>query len=175
MDLHGNVALVTGAAGPVGAALSARLAGLGASVAVLDRRPDAVADRIASTGGHVLALTADVADEHSVRAAVGRLLTAWERIDVVVTGAETLATVGPAVAGWLPEAARTSSRGVADLVVLTGSAEGAVAGWRQQFADRQVRVDVLAVPEGPAAEDLAGQLLELICRPCRPPAVPAGA
>jgi NAD(P)-dependent dehydrogenase (short-subunit alcohol dehydrogenase family) len=176
MDLRGNVALVTGAAGPVGGALSARLAGLGASVAVLDRRPDAVAYRIASGGGHVLALTADVADPHSVRAAVGRLLTAWERIDIVLTDADHLGTVGPAVAGHLPEAARTGSRGVADLVVLAGSpdlAEPAVAGLRQQFGDQPVRVEaVLAGPSGAGLTgEVAEQVLRLIGRPA--PAVPA--
>lgn len=142
MDLRGNVALVTGAAGPIGAAVSVRLAGLGASVAVLDRRPDAVADRIGRAGGHVLALTADVDDPRSLRAAVGRLLTAWERIDIVLTGDRSVPTVGPAVAGYLPEAARTSTRGIADLVVLTtatGAAECAVAGLRQQLADPLVR------------------------------------
>ncbi len=175
MDLRGNVALVTGAAGPIGAAVSVRLAGLGASVAVLDRRPDAVAERIVGTGGHVLALTADVADQHSVRAAVGRLLTAWERIDIVVIGAEALGTVGPAVAGFLPEAARTSPRAVADLVVLAGSVEPAGMGWSQRLADQQVRLDVLAVSDGLPVEDLCGQVLALICRPCRPPVVPVRA
>src|SRR5215218_5382067 len=87
MDLRGSVALVTGAASPIGTAVSVQLAALGASVAVLDRRPAAVAHRIASSGGHVLALTADLEDPDSVRAAIGRLMTAWERIDIVVTGA----------------------------------------------------------------------------------------
>jgi NAD(P)-dependent dehydrogenase (short-subunit alcohol dehydrogenase family) len=163
MDLRGNVALVTGAAGPVGAALSARLAGLGASVAVLDRRPDAVAYRIAGAGGHVLALTADVADQQSVRAALGRLLTAWERIDIVLTDGTGLATVGAAVADYLAEAAGTGSRGVADLVVLTGSPDPAVTGLRQQFSGRPVRVE--QVPAGSPADQVPELVLRLIGRP----------
>lgn len=169
MDLRGNVALVTGVtgtSGPVGAALSARLAGLGASVAVLDRRPDALAARIAGSGGHVLALTADVGDQHSVRAAVGRLLTAWERIDLVLTDAAGLAGIGPAVAGYLADAARTGSRGIADLMVL-GRLPGSDL---EQFADDLVRVE--AVPLG-RPDEVADQVLRLIGRPA--PVTAAGA
>ena len=180
MDLRGNVALVTGAAGPVGTALSTRLAGLGASVAVLDRRPDALAHRIGSTGGHVLALTADVTDPHSVRAALGRLLTAWERIDIVATDAGSLATVGPAVTGYLPYAAATGSRGIADLVVLAdpaGPNEDAVLGLRRQLDDQPVRIELVpADPPGQGSPDeVAERVLRLIGRPCRPPAAPVEA
>jgi NAD(P)-dependent dehydrogenase (short-subunit alcohol dehydrogenase family) len=165
MDLRGNVALVTGVtgtSGPVGVALSARLAGLGASVALLDRRPDAVADRLARSGGHVLALTAEVGDPHSVRAAVGRLLTAWERIDLVLTGATGLATVGPAVAGYLADAARTGSRGIADLVVLGCPSGQDVAGLRQRYRlDDLVRIEVLPLD---SPDKVAEEVLRLIGR-----------
>lgn len=180
MDLRGNVALVTGASSPVGAALCTRLAGLGASVAVLDRRPDAVAHRIGSIGGHVLALTADIADPHSVRAAVGRLLTAWERIDIVATDAGGLVTLGPTVTGYLPHAAATGSRGVADLVVLADPAHpagDAVLGLRRQLGDQPVRIEL--VPSGSSGQgspdDVAERVLRLIGRPCRAPAAPVEA
>lgn len=144
MDLRGSVALVAGA-GPAGAALSLRLAAYGASVAVFDRRPEAVASRIDGAGGHVLALAGDPGDEQAVRAAVGRLLTAWERIDIVVIDAEGLATVAEAVARYLPEAARTSSREVADLVVLGSGtrAEACCQRLRQQLAGQPVRVELV--------------------------------
>ncbi|MBV9822358.1 MAG: SDR family oxidoreductase [Actinobacteria bacterium] len=155
MDLHGNVALTIG---PAGAAVADRLAELGASVAVLDHRPAALASRIASAGGHSLALTGDHRDERSVRAAVSRLLTAWERIDIVVTGADSLAVVGPAVARYLVEAAGTSSRGVADLIVL-GPAEARRPEIR--LAGEAVRVELV----DPVRPGVAGRVLELIGRP----------
>lgn len=166
------MALVAGT-GPLGAAAGVRLAALGASVAVLDRRPDALAHRIGSSGGHVLALPADPADDGSVRAAVGRLLTAWERIDIVVAGAGGLDAVCSAVTGYLPEAARTGSRGVADLVVLgaagtPGPSQRAVEsfcdGLRQQLAGDPVRVEVVTAA---SEEEVTEQVLQLIGRPAK--------
>lgn len=173
MDLYGNVALLAGAAGaagaasPTGPAVGDRLAALGASVAVFDPRPAALASRIAAAGGHSLALTGDHRDERSVRAAVSRLLTAWERIDIVLTGGDGLAVVGPAVSRYLAEAARTSSRGVADLIVLSrpghaaGQTEARCREIRRRLAGEPVRVE-LVDPSSPAAVD---RVLELIGRP----------
>ncbi|HEV2888700.1 MAG TPA: SDR family NAD(P)-dependent oxidoreductase [Jatrophihabitans sp.] len=189
MDLRGSVALVTGAAGPIGAAVSTRLASLGASVAVLDRRPAAVAHQITGSGGHVLALTGDPDDPTAVRAAVGRLLTAWERIDIVVipspgTGIAGVGSVAQAVAGFLPEAARTGSRGVADLVVIDGAgapdrfqvaAEQSVEAFcdslRQELAGQPVRVELVrsaAVrndPAGDGTQHVTEEVVRLIGRP----------
>ncbi|MEO6500605.1 MAG: SDR family NAD(P)-dependent oxidoreductase [Jatrophihabitantaceae bacterium] len=222
MDLRGSVALVTGAASPIGTAVSVRLASLGASVAVLDRRPAAVAHRIAAAGGHVLALTADIEDPDSVRAAIGRLMTAWERIDIVVTGPGSrppgpsgsdwadgwadswkqlpeaglrgLVTVSRAVAGYLPDSARTGARGVADLVVInpagpTGpieaAAERAVEAFchtlARELAGQSVRVSLVAEPAesqpdrsepdqaepDPSGQAVAEAVLRLIGRPAR--------
>lgn len=157
MDLRGNVALTVGAAG---APVADRLAGLGASVAVFDRRPAALASRIAAAGGHSLALVGDHRDERSVRAAVSRLLTAWERIDIVVTGGNGLALLGPAVSRYLVEAAGTGCRGVADLIVL-GGAGADYREIRRKLAAEPVRVAL--VDPGPPA--VADRVLELIGRP----------
>jgi hypothetical protein len=167
MDLYGNVALIAGAANPAGTAVGDRLAGLGASVAVFDPRPVALASRIATAGGHSLALTGDHRDQRSVRAAVSRLLTAWERIDIVVTGEDGVAVVGPAVSPYLAEAARTSSRAVADLIVLSrpgnaaGQAEARCREIRRQLAGQPVRVELV----DPSAPAVADRVLELIGRP----------
>jgi 3-oxoacyl-[acyl-carrier protein] reductase len=66
-----RVAIVTGAARGIGAAVAARLSSDGLAVAVLDLDP--AADRITSSGGQVCAVGADVADPDDVAAAVQRV------------------------------------------------------------------------------------------------------
>src|SRR4051794_35964755 len=71
-----RVALVTGGARGIGAAVAGRLSSDGFAVAVLDRDEAgaaAVAGRIAAAGGHALAVAADVADEESVHEAVAQV------------------------------------------------------------------------------------------------------
>jgi len=73
------VAIVTGGASGIGAAIVRRLRADGAIVAVLDRdTSNADAD---------LAVAADVSDDDSVRAAVGAVLERFGRIDIVVNNA----------------------------------------------------------------------------------------
>ncbi|WP_395243534.1 SDR family NAD(P)-dependent oxidoreductase [Agromyces sp. MMS24-K17] len=75
----GLVAIVTGGASGIGAAISARLRRDGARVAVFDLAPDgADAD---------LAVRVDVTDDASVRAGVARVAAELGRIDVVVNNA----------------------------------------------------------------------------------------
>jgi 3-oxoacyl-[acyl-carrier protein] reductase len=69
--LAGRTALVTGAGDGIGAAVARRLAAEGAAVAVFDRDADAAQAVAAEIAG--LAVTADVADEDAVRAAVTRV------------------------------------------------------------------------------------------------------
>ena len=87
LDLHGAVALVTGAATPAGAATARELARLGATVAILDRDRAALDDLAAaleSAGGHVLPVAADLTDPDSARNAVGWVVSRCERLDIVV-------------------------------------------------------------------------------------------
>jgi NADP-dependent 3-hydroxy acid dehydrogenase YdfG len=148
-DLHGAVALVTGASSGIGAAVAEQLAGAGASVVLVARRRDgldAVAAHIESAGGHALAVAADVADPESARAAVGWAVSRCERLDIVVNAAGT-ATLTPfatsAPGSWqqmidanlagvlnvshaalqhLLAAAADSPRGVSDLVTISSTA-----------------------------------------------------
>ncbi|MFF7736590.1 3-oxoacyl-ACP reductase FabG [Streptomyces sp. NPDC007984] len=71
-----RVAIVTGAARGIGAAVARRLSTDGMAVAVLDLRPsdcDAVVDGITAQGGRALAVQADVSDPAQVRTAVARV------------------------------------------------------------------------------------------------------
>ncbi|MFL6027755.1 MAG: SDR family NAD(P)-dependent oxidoreductase, partial [Friedmanniella sp.] len=71
-----RVAVVTGAARGIGAAIGKRLAAQGHAVAVLDLHEDdtaATVDAITGAGGRALGIGADVANEASVSAAVARV------------------------------------------------------------------------------------------------------
>jgi len=79
-DFDGLVAIVTGGASGIGAAIADRLASEGASVAVLDLQPDAAA------GTH-FAVAADIGDDASVRAAVQSVVDRFGRIDILINNA----------------------------------------------------------------------------------------
>src|SRR5512134_3362662 len=75
----GRVALVTGAASGIGAAVARRLVAEGARVASLDLRADAP--------DGVLAIAGDVSRSADVNSAVGRVEEELGRIDVLVCSA----------------------------------------------------------------------------------------
>ncbi|UOQ89616.1 SDR family oxidoreductase [Agromyces endophyticus] len=78
-EFEGLVAVVTGGASGIGAAITDRLRRGGARVAVFDLRPEgADAD---------LAVTVDIGDDASVRAGVERLVAELGRLDIVVNNA----------------------------------------------------------------------------------------
>jgi NAD(P)-dependent dehydrogenase (short-subunit alcohol dehydrogenase family) len=79
-EFDGLVALVTGGASGIGAAIAARLVAGGARVAVLDLHPDAAAEGL-------LAVRCDVSDDASVVAAVQTVVDELGGLDVVVNNA----------------------------------------------------------------------------------------
>jgi 3-oxoacyl-[acyl-carrier protein] reductase len=89
--LKGHTALVTGASRGIGAAIALALARAGASVAVnyRERAADAetVVAKIAASGGHAIAIAADVSQSADVAAMVGRVTEALGPIDILINNA----------------------------------------------------------------------------------------
>ena len=85
-----KVAIVTGGAGGIGAAIASRLAGEGATVVVSDVNLDAaqaVAQAIADAGGQALAMAADIAAGEACHGLVQAVAREFGRIDVLVNNA----------------------------------------------------------------------------------------
>ncbi|HUQ71252.1 MAG TPA: SDR family NAD(P)-dependent oxidoreductase [Planctomycetaceae bacterium] len=90
-QLTGRVAVVTGAAQGLGAAVAAALAKQGAAVALLDLQVEAV-EKIAddlrlSTGQKVLPLGCDVRDAGQVEHCIAEIVAKFGRIDILVNNA----------------------------------------------------------------------------------------
>ncbi len=92
--LADKIALVTGGAQGLGAALSDRLARAGAHVAVADLNREGAertaAEIAARTGRRTLGLGVDVTDEAQVEAMVARTVEALGRLDILVSNAGVL-------------------------------------------------------------------------------------
>jgi NAD(P)-dependent dehydrogenase (short-subunit alcohol dehydrogenase family) len=82
----GRVAAVTGAGSGNGRAIAETLLEEGASVAVLDIVPDSLAE-LTDKYAEAFAVTANVADEESVRAAVEQIEAKFGRLDILVNNA----------------------------------------------------------------------------------------
>lgn len=82
MFVEGKVALVTGAAGEIGAAIARQLTAGGARVALVDRNGEGVREIASQIGGGATWHECDVADEQSMEAAVAAVETAHGRLDI---------------------------------------------------------------------------------------------
>ena len=85
--LAGQIVVVTGGGGTIGAATAKAFAVAGAEVALLDLDERAAKDRAESIGGAALAVKCDVTDAASVRAAFDRVVEAFGGADIVVSNA----------------------------------------------------------------------------------------
>ena len=89
--LASRTAVITGAAGGIGAAIAHLFASHGASVACLDLAPpSALAAAIEAAGGRALAVAADVTDPASVDAAIQRVQDALGPVTILINGAAAL-------------------------------------------------------------------------------------
>lgn len=86
-DISGKVCLVTGGTSGIGRAIALGLAAAGASVVAGSTNPDKVAGIRQELGAEHDAVTVDVADEASVKAAFEFTVTRFGRVDAVVNAA----------------------------------------------------------------------------------------
>ena len=87
LDFRQRTAVVTGGAAGIGLAVAQRLSASGATVALWDRDPIALAEAKASLGGSTFTTVTDVADQASVAGAADSTAKALGRIDVLVCSA----------------------------------------------------------------------------------------
>ena len=90
MRLENKVAIITGAAGGIGAATASKLASEGAMIIATDvqfDRAEAIAHAIRSTGGHALAVQHDVGSEADWKAVIDSAVSEFGRIDILVNNA----------------------------------------------------------------------------------------
>lgn len=90
IDLSGQVAIVTGAGGGIGRAVSLALSRCGARVLLVDLSHDTgqiTLDQIRQQGGTALLVSADVSQPEQVQAYVRAALDAWGRIDIFMNNA----------------------------------------------------------------------------------------
>jgi rhamnose utilization protein RhaD (predicted bifunctional aldolase and dehydrogenase)/NAD(P)-dependent dehydrogenase (short-subunit alcohol dehydrogenase family) len=85
--LAGQVAVITGAAGAIGAATAKAFAAAGAEVALLDLNLGAAAEQAKAIGPTALPVPCDVTDAASVRAAFDRVAENFGGVDILVANA----------------------------------------------------------------------------------------
>ena len=146
--LQGKVALVTGASSGIEEPIALALAAEGAQVALAARRIErleALAQRIAESGGAARALTCDVADEQQVRQAAQQVQDKWGRLDILINNAGVAVlgqSLGPTqknAAGVQPQCAGPDVRDSCRVAAHEG------ARWRtyhQHFLDGKPRCAV---------------------------------
>lgn len=90
-DLTGRVALVTGGGGALGCDMARALAGAGARVAVMGRRPEPLEQAVAQLGGaeRALAVVGDVTRPQEVSVAVQQVVAWGGRLDILLNAAGT--------------------------------------------------------------------------------------
>jgi rhamnose utilization protein RhaD (predicted bifunctional aldolase and dehydrogenase)/NAD(P)-dependent dehydrogenase (short-subunit alcohol dehydrogenase family) len=87
LPLAGQVAIITGAGGAIGAATARTFAAAGAEVALLDVNEKAAAEQAKAIGATALAVPCDVTDAASVAHAFEQVVAAFGGLDIVVSNA----------------------------------------------------------------------------------------
>jgi len=87
LPLAGQVAVITGAGGAIGAATAKAFAQAGGEVALLDLDLPAAQEKAKAIGGGALAVQCDVTDAASVREAYAQVVAAFGGVDILVSNA----------------------------------------------------------------------------------------
>ena len=87
LRLDGQTAIITGAAGLIGSALSAGFAANGAQVVMVDRDGDGLARLAAELGGSVTSVECDVTDLGAIDEMAGDVVRRFGAVDVLVNNA----------------------------------------------------------------------------------------
>ena len=86
-DIQGKVAVVTGGAGVLCAAMCRALAEAGAKVAVLDLRPESAESLAAEIGNGAIGVACNVLEKVSIEAAAQKVVETFGRVDILINGA----------------------------------------------------------------------------------------
>jgi NAD(P)-dependent dehydrogenase (short-subunit alcohol dehydrogenase family) len=95
--LKNKRALVTGAGGAIGSAITTLFVAAGARVVAIDRNAESLAGLIDSFGDQIIPVTADVAEPTDMETATNAAVTAWGGLDVAVLCAGIEGTVAEIV------------------------------------------------------------------------------
>ncbi len=144
--IGGKVALVTGAASGIGAAIARAFAAKGARLALVDMNAAAAEELAAAVGGEARAFGCDVTDAEAVEATVAAVADAFGRIDILVNSAG-IVDLAPAEELSLRAWQRTLD------VNLTGSFLTAQAVGRRMIAQGGGKIVNLASQAGSVAID----------------------
>jgi rhamnose utilization protein RhaD (predicted bifunctional aldolase and dehydrogenase)/NAD(P)-dependent dehydrogenase (short-subunit alcohol dehydrogenase family) len=87
LPLAGQVAVVTGAGGAIGAATARAFAAAGAEVALLDLDAGTALEEAAAIGGSAISVPCDVTDTASVRDAFTRVVATFGGVDIAISNA----------------------------------------------------------------------------------------
>lgn len=93
-NFNQQVAIVTGAASGLGLAISTKLQGLGATVALIDRGGEALDNAAGGLGERAVGIACDVTSLHDVERMVRQVVEAYGRIDVLVNSAGVTGATG---------------------------------------------------------------------------------
>src|SRR5437868_13290140 len=99
VDLHGEVALVTGASQGIGRAIAVQLACAGAAVGLVARSRrdlELAAAGVESAGGRSLICELDLAEFSKLDTPISVILSRWGRLDILVNNAGVAPAEPPA-------------------------------------------------------------------------------